>query len=172
MLTLPLCLGVEFFINGLAKLAIQCNHKPDLTNRLSIWPHPIQTLWPSLPKALFDEVVIFFPDPWPKKRHQKRRLIQEAFLKKLVEHLKTDGLLKIASDDQTYIYHVQKLLRNNPYFQQVDGAFQADPATWPAWPESWPLTRYAKKALMQQKPLGWIQAKKCVTTLAEAEVTP
>ncbi|MEQ1516669.1 MAG: tRNA (guanosine(46)-N7)-methyltransferase TrmB, partial [Usitatibacteraceae bacterium] len=68
---------------------------------------------------------IFFPDPWPKKRHHKRRLIQPAFVKLLVQKLIPGGYLHLATDWEDYAHHMLEVLsaelslRNVP--DSVDG---------------------------------------------------
>ncbi len=58
----------------------------------------------------FELVSIFFPDPWPKNKHSKRRLIQNSFLKKIHNYMKDNGKLYIASDSKIYIRHIFKCI--------------------------------------------------------------
>ena len=62
------------------------------------------------PLLFFDEVWILFPDPWPKVRHHKRRLINNIFMKKISLFHKNSGKLIIASDSQTYIQSINKVI--------------------------------------------------------------
>ncbi len=62
-----------------------------------------------VPSSL-DEILIFFPDPWPKKRHHKRRLIQPAFVELLANRLKPGGMLRLATDWQPYAEHMLQVL--------------------------------------------------------------
>jgi tRNA (guanine-N7-)-methyltransferase len=63
-----------------------------------------------VPLHCLDEVLILFPDPWPKKRHHKRRLIQPQFVALLVERLKTGGMLRLATDWQPYALQMLEVL--------------------------------------------------------------
>jgi len=59
-----------------------------------------------------DRLLIFFPDPWPKKRHYKRRIIQVEFVELLATRLVAGGLLHLATDWEEYALHMMKLLQN------------------------------------------------------------
>ena len=63
-----------------------------------------------LPTASFDAVDLFFPDPWPKKRHHKRRLVQPAFVAELARVLKPGGFLHVATDWADYARHTREVL--------------------------------------------------------------
>jgi len=67
-----------------------------------------------IPDASLSKVQIFFPDPWPKKRHHKRRLIQLPFVQRLVKKLMFGGVLHIATDWQDYAVHIQYVLDQVP----------------------------------------------------------
>jgi tRNA (guanine-N7-)-methyltransferase len=81
-----------------------------------------------VPSAL-DRVQIFFPDPWPKKRHHKRRLIQPAFVERLAERMVSGGLLMLATDWAPYAEWMVEVLEASPSFENVHGAgaFAPDP---------------------------------------------
>jgi len=68
--------------------------------------------------ASLDEVRIFFPDPWPKKRHHKRRLIQPAFVALLAERLRPGGLLWLATDWMPYAEWMAEVLADEPRFER------------------------------------------------------
>lgn len=78
-------------------------------------------------------VQIFFPDPWPKKRHHKRRLIQSNFIKMLVQKIKVGGFIHCATDWQEYAEHMQAVLCADAALrnQQADGGFTPRPDTRP-----------------------------------------
>jgi tRNA (guanine-N7-)-methyltransferase len=69
-----------------------------------------------IPDNSLEKVLIFFPDPWPKKRHHKRRLIQPEFIELLQRKLKSKGILHIATDWEDYANHVNNVLKNNSGF--------------------------------------------------------
>lgn len=148
-------IGVEVFLNGLA----QCmTHLPVSDyERCALYPHPVQTLWPLLPPASMDGIWLFFSDPWPKKRHHRRRLLQHAFLDECSRVLRPQACLHVASDHPGLIAHSLSQLAAHPAWTHVAGAHTAceDVAPWPAWPDTWPTTRYYRKALQQGSRCMW-----------------
>jgi tRNA (guanine-N7-)-methyltransferase len=79
----------------------------------------------------FDVVNIFFPDPWPKKRHHKRRLVQRPFLGRLDFIMKPGALLHIATDWPDYAENIETLLESAPEFSRIDHAAAAPLAARP-----------------------------------------
>ena len=77
------------------------------------------------------EVRIYFPDPWPKKRHQKRRLIQPAFVALVASRVMRGGCLHLATDWADYAEHMQSVLDNAPDWRRHPE--HAAPASRPAW---------------------------------------
>ena len=65
---------------------------------------------------------IFFPDPWPKKRHHKRRLIQAEFVKLLTQKLSTGGYVHLATDWEDYAHHMQDVLSHEPLLRNTSNA--------------------------------------------------
>jgi tRNA (guanine-N7-)-methyltransferase len=82
----------------------------------------------------FDEVLIFFPDPWHKKRHHKRRLIDPAFAALLADKLQGDGILRLATDWQEYAEQMLSVCNATPTLESLspDGAYVERPAFRPA----------------------------------------
>ncbi len=78
-----------------------------------------------------DQFFIFFPDPWPKKRHLKRRLINPELLALLQRCLAKQGRLHIATDWQDYAQHINELFRQQPAFRNLGGKDGLSPR--PAW---------------------------------------
>ena len=95
-----LLLGVELYQPGIGAMLSRL-HKQNLEN-IRLVDQPAQLLLERLPQQCIDEVRIFCPDPWPKKRHSKRRLIQPEFLQQLHGALKVDGLVRLATDWAEY----------------------------------------------------------------------
>lgn len=87
-----------------------------------------------------DRIHVFFPDPWPKKRHQKRRLIQPAFIGLLSSHLKPDGVLHLATDWEEYAIQMAEVLMDRA---ELVSENDASPFT-PRPPER-PLTRFEQR---------------------------
>ncbi len=82
-----------------------------------------------LAPAWADEILILFPDPWPKKRHHKRRLIQRPFADLLASRLLSGGVLRLATDWQPYALEMLQTLRATPTLSNLaaDGGFVARP---------------------------------------------
>ncbi len=85
-----------------------------ITNIRIISYDAVQVLDKMIPKASLDGIHIFFPDPWHKKRHNKRRLLQPPFVATLVQHLKPGGYLHCATDWQPYAEQMLEVLSNEP----------------------------------------------------------
>src|SRR5690606_8243253 len=79
-----------------------------------------------LPDASFDAINLFFPDPWPKKRHHKRRLVQPGFVAECARILKPGGLLHVATDWAPYAEHTVEVLAAAPGFEPVSPHAVAD----------------------------------------------
>lgn len=93
-----------------------------------------------IPVASVDHIYVFFPDPWPKKRHHKRRLLQPSFIASLRDHLRANGRLFIATDWQGYADHIAEVMA------QVGGLVNlAAPSAYAPRPAWRPLTRYERR---------------------------
>jgi tRNA (guanine-N7-)-methyltransferase len=86
-----------------------------------------------LPDQSLDAILIYFPDPWPKKRHHKRRLLQPESALLLAQKLKPAGTLQLATDWEEYAQHALEVLSACPPFQNsaTDGGYVARPAERP-----------------------------------------
>jgi tRNA (guanine-N7-)-methyltransferase len=87
-----------------------------------------------------DTIQIFFPDPWHKKRHHKRRLIQPAFAEQLVAYLKPGGILHLATDWENYAEQMLEVLSATPGLENTAMAGHYAPR-----PESRPLTKFEQR---------------------------
>ncbi len=87
-----------------------------------------------------DGVHLFFPDPWPKKRHHKRRLVQPDFVKQLVDRLKPGGYVHMATDWEEYAQHMLQVLQAEPGLQNTSDTFSVRPAYRP-------LTKFEQRGL-------------------------
>jgi tRNA (guanine-N7-)-methyltransferase len=105
-----LCVGVEAYQTGFT-LALREAYKNSLPN-IRLANSDIALLLAELPEAFFDQIFILFPDPWPKTRQQKRRLVTEAFLKRLKPTLKPGGFLVTATDDAHYAQQIRDALES------------------------------------------------------------
>ena len=99
---------------------------------------------------------IYFPDPWPKKRHHKRRFVCQANLGHLIRCLKTDGKIKIATDHADYFEVIQELINNE---QKKLEEIQFHPTTGADTGE-WVGTNFERKYLKDQRPIYTLAVKK------------
>lgn len=90
--------------------------------------------------AQLDRIHIFFPDPWPKKRHHKRRLIQPAFIALLCMHLKPDGVLHLATDWEEYAIQMAEVLAG-----RAELVSETDASPFTPRPPQRPLTRFEQR---------------------------
>jgi tRNA (guanine-N7-)-methyltransferase len=122
-------LGVEVHRPGIGRLlrALESQH---LTNVRLICHDAVEVLARQIAPHWLHEILIFFPDPWPKKRHHKRRLLQPAFVQELAERLVPGGLLRIATDWQPYAVEMLATLAAVAQLQNLaaDGSFVLRPA--------------------------------------------
>jgi tRNA (guanine-N7-)-methyltransferase len=122
-------LGIEVHRPGVGRLLLALE-EGQLTNVRLICHDAVEVLAQQIPPASLDEVVILFPDPWPKKRHHKRRLVQGAFVELVTERLAPGGLIRMATDWQPYAEEMLATLRANPRLLNLaaDGTYIPRPA--------------------------------------------
>ena len=135
-------IGVEFFVNGIAALFHRLEGSP-AQDLLRVYQGDARDLLAALPVASLQRVFILFPDPWPKLRHHKRRLIQGQTLDCLARVMVPGGELRIATDDADYLAWILERLVRHPAFDWM----ARRPGDWRARPDDWPATRYEEKAL-------------------------
>ena len=131
-------IGCEPFISGVAKLVRSIDEAGLATVRLHDDDANHVLDW--LPEASIGRVFVLFPDPWPKKRHRKRRFLNEHGLSSLARVLRKGGELRFATDIADYAAMVTALI-------ETRGDFAARPGLLAERPADWPLTRYAEKAI-------------------------
>jgi len=112
-------LGVEVHRPGVGHLLMLLRDH-GLQNVRVFAEDSIEVLNQCIPDDSLARVQIFFPDPWPKKRHHKRRIMQPDFLGLLARKLVDGGMIHFATDWEPYAEDVETLLETNPGFQRVD----------------------------------------------------
>lgn len=127
-------IGCEPFINGVSNLC-KLVAEDDLSN-LRIWNDVAQPLIDALPDVSIDRIYLLNPDPWPKKRHAKRRFIQQESLSALARILKPGGVLTMTTDHAALAEWMGAHADAHPAFQ---GSASHTP------PEGWLPTRYEGK---------------------------
>lgn len=106
-------LGIEVHRPGVGRL-LQLAHAAEVVNLRIACADAVEVLRDGLPADSLAEIQILFPDPWHKKRHHKRRLIQPAFAQLLVSRLRPGGRLHLATDWAPYAQHMLEVLNAEP----------------------------------------------------------
>lgn len=115
------CIGVEVHPPGVGRLMIEAQ-RAGATNIRIINHDAVEALERGFPPASLELMHIFFPDPWPKKRHHKRRLIQPSFVELIARVLKPGSLLRLATDWEPYALHMRETIDASPHFDNLAGA--------------------------------------------------
>ena len=146
-------IGAEPFLNGVAR-AVGGVEEFDLKN-LFLHHGDARDVMDSLSDSVLSRLYILFPDPWPKTRHKKRRIINEAFLDDVCRVLKPGGTLFFASDITDYVeWTVTRLKKNGRFALEYDG-----PSDWRNPYSGWPGTRYEAKAIKAGRPCHYLRFK-------------
>jgi tRNA (guanine-N7-)-methyltransferase len=111
-------IGIEVYRPGIVSLLAKLKQTP-LTNIRIIDGDAVAILKNSIPDSCIDNILILFSDPWPKRRHNKRRIIQNTFVTTLQQKLKNGGQLQIATDWQDYAEHISQVLQAFPHLQPL-----------------------------------------------------
>ena len=140
-------IGCEPFVHGVAGLL---RHLEDdgTAGRVRIVPDDARLLIDVLPDACVGRLFVLFPDPWPKKRHHKRRLIAADTLAGFARILRDGAEFRWASDDMGYVaWTLERVAANGAFAGPERGA-----GAWPLRPADWPETRYEQKARAAGRP--------------------
>lgn len=133
-------IGCEPFEDGVVKALTRIDEEKLGNIRLHMGDARDVLRW--LPEASIDRAFILFPDPWPKKKHRKRRLVNKSMLDMLARVMKPGAELRIGTDIGDYARTMLQAFREVPAFEwQV-----RSPADWRIRPDDWPETRYEQKA--------------------------
>jgi tRNA (guanine-N7-)-methyltransferase len=136
-------IGCEPFVNGLAKLLAVVDAEG--LDNVRLWDADATELLRGLPEACLDRVYLLYPDPWPKRRHRKRRFISEASLEALARVMPPGAELRFATDIDDYAgWALARVLRSRH--------FAWDAAQAREWRQPWDrccITRYETKAVRE-----------------------
>ena len=111
-------LGIEVHRAGIGRLLLQADHA-GLRNLRVLCHDAVEVLRDGLQSESLDEILIFFPDPWHKKRHHKRRLIEPQFAESVSSRLRSGGLLRLATDWQPYAAQMLAVCNSNPQLKSM-----------------------------------------------------
>lgn len=122
-------IGVEVYKTGISKLLSGVNGS-GLTNVRVFCADAVEVLENCIPDNSLHQVLLFFPDPWPKARHHKRRLVQPKFVQLLHDKLQVAGCLHMATDWENYAQHMLEVMEQAAGWENVAGAgYIARPST-------------------------------------------
>jgi len=113
-------LGIEVYEPGVGRVLMQLEAL-GLGNVRVLVDDAVRVLEERLPPSSLDGVLVFFPDPWPKKRHHKRRLVQSGFVARVREALKPGGRVHLATDWAEYAEHMLAVAEADPGLVNVWG---------------------------------------------------
>jgi tRNA (guanine-N7-)-methyltransferase len=133
-------LGIEVHRPGVGHLLMLAGASGVTNLRVSDYD-AVEVLREQIPPAALDEVLVLFPDPWHKKRHHKRRLIQPPFVELLASRLRAGGVLRLATDWEDYAMQMLEVLRAAPHlFSNLSPT-----GDWMPRPEERVPTRFEKR---------------------------
>jgi tRNA (guanine-N7-)-methyltransferase len=133
-----LLIGCEPYVNGVARLLSLIED----ADNVRVVIDDARLLLKALPEASLDRIFVLFPDPWPKARHHKRRIVNPETLADMARILKPGGELRLATDIMSYARPMLAGALANGHFD-----WQGErPADWRERPADWPATRYEEKA--------------------------
>jgi tRNA (guanine-N7-)-methyltransferase len=132
-------LGIEVHTPGVGSL-LKAIAERDLTNVRIIQHDAVEVLSEMIPPAALSGVHIFFPDPWPKKRHHKRRLLQPAFVSLIAERLAAGAYLHAATDWREYAEFILEVLSAEPRLANIAEDYAPRP-------DYRPLTKFEARGL-------------------------
>jgi tRNA (guanine-N7-)-methyltransferase len=147
-------IGCEPFEEGIVK-ALTAIEAQGLAN-VRLHPDDARTVLRWLPAASLDRVFILFPDPWPKRKHRKRRLVQQATLEFVARALRSGGTLRLATDIGDYARTMLLAVRQVPELVWTAGR----PRDWRQRAADWPATRYEQKALREGRRSYYLELRR------------
>ena len=120
-----LFIGSEVYMSGIGTLVSSI--KENNIKNIKIFSDDIRLLLDQSPKKVFDSVIIICPDPWPKEKHHKRRLINKSFLDMVHDFMKDDSNIYISTDWENYAESISELFVKNKLFKPSSNkSFQKD----------------------------------------------
>ncbi|ADP68006.1 tRNA (guanine-N(7)-)-methyltransferase [Buchnera aphidicola str. JF98 (Acyrthosiphon pisum)] len=138
-------LGIEVYKSGIGS----CLHYASsyqVQNLRIIYYDATEVMYNMIPDDTLSKVQIFFPDPWHKKRHHKRRLLKNIFLKIITKKLIIDGILHIATDSESYAFYILDEIKDIKNYKNL-----SEKNNFVKRPVSRIITKFEKKGLLQGK---------------------
>ncbi|WP_261624650.1 tRNA (guanosine(46)-N7)-methyltransferase TrmB [Nesterenkonia marinintestina] len=142
-------IAVEVYRPGVAQLASRLRRE-GLTNVRIACVDAVELIDKLMPRGTVDELWVFFPDPWHKTKHHKRRLVQEPFIDRVARLLPEGGLWRLATDWSGYAAQMRDLISADARFTNLHAGERSG--------EESPLTAVRHQGLEKQDPLDWDEA--------------
>lgn len=134
-------LGVEVHEPGVGHCLLAAKDA-GITNLKLIVHDAIEVLEGQIPLTTLQQINLYFPDPWPKKRHHKRRIVQPPFLELCADRLESGGSLHIATDWANYAEHIDEVLAQSARFSRAERREHGGDE-----PLGRPMTKFEKRGL-------------------------
>jgi tRNA (guanine-N7-)-methyltransferase len=136
-------IGCEPFVNGMAKLL--CAMEAEGLDNVRLYGGDASEVLDALRDASLAHIDLLYPDPWPKRRHHKRRFVSDAMLERMARVLRPGGTFCFASDIDHYVGWTLARVLRSPSFRWI----AAGPDDWRNPFPGWPGTRYEAKAFRE-----------------------
>ncbi len=134
-------LGIEVHEPGVGHCLLRAE-EAGVRNLRIIAHDAVEVLRQQVPQASLSRLNLYFPDPWPKKRHHKRRIVQDAFVALVAERLVVGGTLNVATDWAGYAEHIDEVLSRSDRFTLDEGREHGGDA-----PLDRPRTKFERRGL-------------------------
>lgn len=143
-------IGAEPFVNGMAKMMTALEKEP--LENIRLFDEDATRLLDWLPAESLDGIDLLYPDPWPKKKHWKRRFVSKINLDRFARVLRPGAQFRFASDIDTYVNWTLLHCRAHAAFQWQAG----HAGDWNRPYDGWPGTRYEAKAIRERRPPAYL----------------
>lgn len=142
-------IGAEVFTGGIGKMLEKIEQ--DSIENVRLYTQDAYPLLQDMGENSLDGAYLLYPDPWPKKRHNKRRFVSERTLNELARTIKPGGFFRFASDIEDYAnWTLSHIMRHDKIHLPL-----VDPLSWHTPFEGWEPTRYEKKARREDRMKSW-----------------
>ncbi|OOF24301.1 MULTISPECIES: tRNA (guanosine(46)-N7)-methyltransferase TrmB [Salinivibrio] len=132
-------IGIEVHTPGVGA-CLMAAREAGVTNLRVMCHDAVEVFEQMLPKESLDTVQLFFPDPWHKKRHHKRRIVQLPFAEMVRDKLKVGGVFHMATDWENYAEHMIEVMDAAPHYQNI-----AQEGYYVPRPDDRPLTKFEQR---------------------------
>jgi tRNA (guanine-N7-)-methyltransferase len=135
-------IGCEPFINGVAMLLGKIREAE--TDNIAVYPGDVRHMFDVLPEGSISRAFLLYPDPWPKKRHHRRRFVTEEHLTPLCKVLRKGAIFRVATDIPDYVRQTLEEVPRHGFEWLAER-----PSDWREPWDDWISTRYEQKALRE-----------------------